>query len=103
MVHIGVAAALPHEIDRLVGEADRRIGQWQAENALLRTRCPGDHARTVVYAEVGDTEARSGVDDAHHPVLEAHVAEALEVVNAARSSLPMGHERPHRLVLDERL
>jgi hypothetical protein len=37
MVYIGVAAALFHDIDRPVGETDRRIGQGQTENALLRT------------------------------------------------------------------
>ena len=103
MAHIGVAAALPHEIDRFFGEADWCIGQWQAEDALLRTRPPGDYPRIVVNAEVGDAEARRGIDEPHHPMLEAGIAKALEVIDAAGARLPMGHARPHRLVLGEGL
>ncbi len=103
MVHIGAAAALLDHLDGLVGEAHRRIGQRQRQHALLRTRRPGDHARIVVDVEVGDAEARHRIDDAHHAVLHAGIGEALEVVDAARAGLPMGHERPHGLVLGERL
>src|SRR5262249_62380336 len=103
MVHIGAAAALSHHLDRLVGEADWRIGQREGQHALLRTRRPGDHAWIVVDIEVGDAEARHCLDDAHHTMLEAGIAEAFEVIDAAGAGLPMGHERPHRLVLSERL
>jgi hypothetical protein len=41
----GSSASFPHHVDRLVGEAHRRVGQRQAENAFLRTRRPGDDAR----------------------------------------------------------
>src|SRR5262245_37088791 len=103
MVHIGVAAGSLHKAERLVGEAYRRTGERQRPNTLLWSRRPGDAARIVVDVELGDTEARSGIDNPHHPMLEAGVAEALEVVDAARSSLPMGHEGPHRIVLGKRL
>ena len=103
MVHICVTAALAHEIDRLFREADWCIGQWQAEDALLRTRPPGDYARIVVDAEVGDAEARRRIDEPHHPILEAALAKALEVIDAARARLPIGHARPPRLVLPEGL
>ena len=77
VVDIGAAAALAHHFDGLVGEADRRISERQRKHALLRTRRPGDNARIVVDVEVGDAEARHRIDDAHHAVLEAGVAEAL--------------------------
>ncbi len=103
MVHVGIAAALLDHIDRRVGEAHRRVSEGQAQHALLRAGRPGDDAAVVVDVVVGDAEARHHVDDAHGPVLQAGIAEALEIVNAPAAGLPMGHEGPHRLMLGEGL
>src|SRR5680860_1542774 len=103
VVDVGAAAPLLDRLDGLVGEAHRRVGQRQGQHALLRTRRPGDHARIIVDVEIAHAEAGHGIADAHHAMLEASIGEALEVVDAARAGLPMGHERPHRLVLGQRL
>ena len=56
----------------------------------------------IIDAEVADPKGGDSIDQPHRPMTLAGIAEALDVVHAARAGFPMRHRGPFGFVLGQR-